>query len=163
MLAPEARPVPSALAPLCCCWAPALAAALSLLPLLLAILWLLCNRPKEDVAPLAAPETEEATMWILMLLDPTGIRHAVEVMSSEWSIESIVTKATEATGIQPDDMVLKFGGRELQAGKKLTSYGVQHGSEIQIQAKAGHAVQTRQVRRAAARKELKAKSGRQSI
>ena len=76
-------------------------------------------------------------MWILMLLDPTGIRHAVEVMSSEWSIESIVTKATEATGIQPDDMVLKFGGRELQAGKKLTSYGVQHGSEIQIQAKAG--------------------------
>ena len=163
MLAPEARPVPSALAPLCCCWAPALAAALSLLPLLLAILWLLCNRPKEDVAPLAAPEKEEVTMWILMLLDPTGIRHAVEVMSSEWSIESIVTKATEATGIQPDDMVLKFGGRELQAGKKLTSYGVQHGSEIQIQAKAGHAVQTRQVRRAAARKELKAKSGRQSI
>ena len=63
-------------------------------------------------------------------------------MSSEWSIESIVAKATAATGILPEDMVLKFGGRQLKEGKNLTSYGVQHGSEIQIQAKAGRSVET---------------------
>jgi hypothetical protein len=83
-------------------------------------------------------------------------------MSSEWSIESIVAKATAATGILPEDMVLKFGGRQLKEGKNLTSYGVQHGSEIQIQAKAGRSVETRQ-RKAVARKQLKAKAGRQTI
>jgi hypothetical protein len=87
MLAPEARPVPSDnMASLCCCWAPAVAAALAILPLLLAILWLCCNRPvdTEDLAALGAPEDKEEqeeaaeaeayTMWILMLLDPTGTR-----------------------------------------------------------------------------------------
>ena len=44
------------------------------------------------------PEKDENTMWILMILDPTGVRHAVEVMSSEWNIDTVYQKAFAATG-----------------------------------------------------------------
>lgn len=119
----------------------------------------------EEVAALAAePDKEEFTMWILFLLDPSGIRHAVEVMSNEWSIETIYAKALAATGIPVEDQILKFGGRALKPGKKLTSYGVQHGSEIVIEAREGKAVETRQGKQSTGRRrEIKKTKGRQAI
>lgn len=113
--------------------------------------------------PEPEPEKEEFTMWILFLLDPGGIRHAVEVMSSEWSIETIYDKALATTGIPIDDQILLFGGRRLKPGKQLTTYGVQHGSEIVIEARGGKVVETRQGKHAAGKREIKAKRGRQAI
>ena len=109
------------------------------------------------------PEEEEKfTMWILFLLDPTGTRHAIEVMSSEWSVETVRDKVQAATGIAVEDQILKFGGRYLKSGKKLTSYGIEHGSEIQIETREGKTVETRQARQAG-RREMVAEKGRQVI
>ena len=103
-------------------------------------------------------------MWILFLLDPCGIRHAVEVMSTEWSTETIYAKALVATGIPIDDQILKFGGRCLKPGKKLTSYGVQHGSEIVIEARKGKLVETRQGKQSTGRRrEISQTKGHQAI
>jgi hypothetical protein len=118
----------------------------------------------EEVAALAAePDKEEFTMWILFILDPSGVRHACEVMSSEWNIDTIYEKALAATGIPIAEQVLTFGGRTLKPGKKLTSYGVQHGSEIVLKTKSGAAVQSRQGKVAANRREIKVTRGKQSI
>ena len=121
---------------------------------------------EDEIEQVAAvePDKEEFTMWILFLLDPSGIRHAVEVMSNEWSIETIYAKALAATGIPVEDQILKFGGRALKPGKKLTSYGVQHGSEIVIEAREGKAVETRQGKQSTGRRrEIKKTKGRQAI
>jgi len=136
----------------------------------LALLSLLCSRPDltdEELAALGLdedePEPEEFTMWILFLLDPSGIRHAVEVMSSEWSIDTVYEKTLAATGIPVADQVLKFGGRELKHGRTLTKYGVQHGSEIVIEVRAGGDVHTRQAKTTGHRKQVTATRGRQTI
>ena len=42
-------------------------------------------------------------------------------------------------------------------------YGVQHGSEIQLKTRSGQVVQTRQGKKAAARRNLQAQKGKQSI
>ena len=99
----------------------------------------------EEIDMLVAPDEEtELTMWILFLIAPDGQRHAVEVMQSEWSIETVQEKVRLAMGIDPQDQVLEYGGRKLKVGKKLTSYGVQHCSEIMVKVKAGAAGVTRQ-------------------
>ena len=54
--------------------------------------------PPEPMIEEPPPEKDENTMWILMILDPTGVRHAVEVMSSEWNIDTVYEKAFAATG-----------------------------------------------------------------
>jgi hypothetical protein len=97
------------------------------------------------------------------LLDPNGVRHAVEVRSSEFVISTILEKASAATGIPANDMVLKFAGRTLRDGKALTSYGVQHGSEIVIEANEGKAVVTRQQKSLSGRRQIVASKGRQKI
>ena len=102
-------------------------------------------------------------MWIIFLLDPNGVRHAVEVMSTEFVISTILEKAAAATGIPANDIVLKFAGRALRDGKALTSYGVQHGSEIVVDVNDGKAVATRQQKSVAARRQLVASKGRQTI
>ena len=147
---------------ICCCWAPLAAAFVAILPLLLSLLWLLCNRPRgaDDGGPAAAEDPP--TMWIIFLLDPNGTRHAIEVMSNEFSIATILEKSSAATGIAASDLVLKFGGRVLSEGKALTSYGVQHGSEILVEAN-GKAVETRQQKSIAARRQLVATKGAQRI
>lgn len=81
----------------CCCWGPLAAAFVGILPLLLALLWLLCNRPREPVDD--GGTQEEQPLWIVFLLDPNGVRHAVEVRSSEFVISTILEKASAATGI----------------------------------------------------------------
>eukprot|EP01046_Picozoa_sp_COSAG06_P002478 COSAG06_NODE_88_length_24864_cov_7.159368_15_plen_965_part_00 len=174
-LAEDARPIPGGgrLWPSwCCCWGLLLWLLLAALPLALAIAWHFRNLPstwseaEPEIEQVAAvePEKEEFTMWILFLLDPSGIRHAVEVMSNEWSIETIYAKALAATGIPAEDQILKFGGRALKPGKKLTSYGVQHGSEIVIEAREGKAVETRQGKQSTGRRrEIKKTKGRQAI
>ena len=118
----------------------------------------------EDVMALGIdePEKEEFTMWILFILDPSGVRHACEVMS-EWNIDTIYEKALAATGIPISEQVLTFGGRVLKPGKKLTTYGVQHGSEIVLKTKSGQVVQSRQGKAAANRREITAVRGKQSI
>ena len=51
-----------------------------------------------------------------------------------------------------------------EPGKKLTSYGVQHGSEIVIEAREGKAVETRQGKQSTGRRrEIKKTKGRQAI
>ena len=81
----------------------------------------------------------------------------------EWNIDTIYEKAHAATGIPIDEQVLTFGGRTLNSGKKLTSYGVQHGSEIVLKTKSGAVVQSRQGRVAANRRDIKVTRGKQSI
>ena len=100
-------------------------------------------------------------MWIIFLIDPSGTRHAVEVMSTEFSVDTICQKAVSATGIAIQDQRLQFGGRELKAGKQLTSYGVQHGSELTIELRQGASGETRQSK--AARRKITATKGRQAI
>ena len=174
-LAEDARPIPRMWPGWCCCWGVLLWLLLAALPLALALANLEPEPEAEHEAAAldqAAPELEkeeeaaeeeEFTMWILFLLDPNGIRHAVEVMSSEWSIETIYDKALAATGIPIEDQILLFGGRRLKPGKQLTSYGVQHGSEIVIEAGEGKVVQTRQGKQASGKREIKARRGRQAI
>ena len=164
------------------CWGLVLGVLLAALPLALALAWHFRKpepeveprpevEPEPEVEPVVAvpavhsePEKEEVTMWILFLLDPCGIRHAVEVMSTEWSTETIYAKALAATGIPIDDQILKFGGRCLKPGKKLTSYGVQHGSEIVIEARKGKLVETRQGKQSTGRRrEISQTKGRQAI
>ena len=169
VLGADARPLPDNWGGMCCCFAPLLAAFLALLPLALALLSLLCNKPgltDEGVDALGfdepEPEPEAPIMWILFLLDPSGTRHAVEVESSEWSIDTVYEKALAATGIPVQDQVLKFGGRELKHGRTLTKYGVQHGSEIVIEVGAGGEVHTRQ-EKTMPRRQIAAHRGRQTI
>jgi hypothetical protein len=108
-------------------------------------------------------EEESQTMWIIFLLDPLGVRHAIEVMSNEFVIATILDKSSAATGIPAKDIVLKFGGRVLREGKELTSYGVQHGSEILVESNDGKAVETRQQKSVAVRRQIVATKGRQKI
>ena len=89
------------------------------------------------------------------------MRHAIEVMSSEFSVDTVREKAVSATGLAIGDTVLKYGGRELKSGKQLTSYGVQHGSELVIELRQGASSETRQSK--AARRSIAAKQGRQTI
>merc|ERR1711871_1910671 len=53
-------------------------------------------------------ESDEFTMWILFILDPSGTRHAFEVISSEWNIDTVYDKTLAATGIPIEEQVLKF-------------------------------------------------------
>jgi hypothetical protein len=108
-------------------------------------------------------EKEEFTMKILFISDPSGVRHACEVTSTEWNIDTIYEKALAATGIPITDQVLYFGGRVLMPRKTLTSYGVQHGSEIVLKTKSGQVVQSRQRMATVNPREIKAVRGKQSI
>eukprot|EP01047_Picozoa_sp_COSAG01_P134049 COSAG01_NODE_64128_length_277_cov_1.455056_1_plen_92_part_11 len=91
-------------------------------------------------------------MWIIFLIAPDGQRHAVEVMHSEWSIETMHEKVRLAMGIPAADQVLSFGGRTLRPGKKITSYGVQHCSELLVAVRDGAAGVTRQEEKRAHRR-----------
>eukprot|EP01043_Picozoa_sp_COSAG02_P035670 COSAG02_NODE_2568_length_8511_cov_16.030670_3_plen_736_part_00 len=187
-LDPDARPNPEFTWPKsCCCWSAWSWTLVALLPLWLGLLKV-CREPepwdfKQCVRPLCASasssdseaeseaeaeaetETETAkddyTMWIIFLIDPSGTRHAVEVMSTEFSVDTIYQKAMSATGIAIQDQRLQFGGRELKAGKQLTSYGVQHGSELVIELRRGASAETRQSK--VARRKITATNGRQTI
>ena len=176
----EARPNPEFAWPQsCCCWSAWVWTFVALLPLGLGLLKV-CREPepwefKQLLLPLRAcapapdaegdggeqPEAEVYTMWIIFLIDPTGVRHAIEVMSSEFSVDTVREKAVSATGLAIGDTVLKYGGRELKSGKQLTSYGVQHGSELVIELRQGASSETRQSK--AARRSIAAKQGRQTI
>ena len=72
-------------------------------------------------------------------------------------------KVAAATGVAVPEQHVEYGGRQLRAGRKLTSYGVQHGSELVLKKSGGGQVVTRQGEKIARRRDLKAKSGRQSI
>jgi hypothetical protein len=102
-------------------------------------------------------------MWILFLLAPDGQRHAVEVMQSEWSIETLHKKVHLAMGIPADSQVLHFGSRLLRNGKKLTSYGVQHCSEIRVGVTDGSAAVTRQAQKQAKRARRSSMQGPEMI
>ena len=82
---------------------------------------------------------EKPVMFILFVLAPDGNRHAIEVMQSEFSIDTIQRKVEIATSIPCSDQLLQYGGRVLHPNKKLTSYGIQHCSEIQLALRDGMA------------------------
>ena len=184
VLDPVARPNPEFTWPeSCCCWSAWTWAFVALLPLALGLLKVcrepepwnfkqcirpLCVRastsehdPKLESEPDLEPEKEDYTMWIIFLIDPTGTRHAVEVMSTEFSVDTVYQKAFSATGIALQDQILRFGGRELKPGKQLTSYGVQHGSELVIELQQGASAETRQSK--TAKRKITATKGRQKI
>jgi hypothetical protein len=155
-------------------WAAWLYVLLALL-LLGALYYVTCRRIKhvdydkadfaDEELPLVMEDPAERTMWILFLLAPDGQKHAVEVMQSEWSIDTVHEKVRLAMGIPIADQVLSFGGRTLRLGKKLTSYGVQNGGEIRVSVRDGAAGVTRQEQKMARRKRrpVTAEAGRQAI
>ena len=53
-------------------------------------------------------------------------------------------KVAAATGVVVPEQHTEYGGRQLRAGRKLTSYGVQHGSELVVKKSGGGQVVTRQ-------------------
>ena len=58
--------------------------------------------------------------------------------------DTLQRKVLHATGVPVAQQRLEFGGRLLRPGRKLTSYGVQHGSELILKKEGGGAVVTRQ-------------------
>ena len=116
----------------------------------------------ENAAVLPLNAVDDFTMWILFVV--TGEqRHALEVMSNEFTIDVVQKKVEAATGVPVNEQLLEFGGRALRSGRKLTSYGVQHGSELVLKKKGGGNVVTRQGEQITRRREIKAVKGRQSI
>lgn len=107
-------------------------------------------------------DEDEHSLWILFLIADDQ-RHALEVMSNEFTIDVVQKKVEAATGVPVNDQHLEFGGRRLRAGKKLTSYGVQNGSELVLKKKDGGQVVTRQGEQMNKRREIKAVKGRQQI
>jgi hypothetical protein len=121
---------------------------------------------EEEINPVAAPsppEPPDRDMWIIFLIAPDGQRHAVEVMHSEWSIETMHEKVRLAMGIPAADQVLSFGGRTLRPGKKITSYGVQHCSELLVAVRDGAAGVTRQEEKRAHRRKRDVLSGHAQV
>jgi hypothetical protein len=116
----------------------------------------------DDALAMAFESKEDHTMWILFVI-VSEQRHALEVMSNEWDIETVQQKVADATGVAVADQRLEFGGRLLRPGKKLTSYGVQHGSELVLRSAAGGEVVTRQGAQMTKRREIKAVKGKQRI
>ena len=94
------------------------------------------------------PLVDDYQMWIIFLIDPSGVRHAVEMMSSEFTVDAMLKKSAAATGIAVENQCLAYGERELKPGRPLTSYGVQHGSEIVIRSDVKTTRQARTMRRA---------------
>eukprot|EP01050_Picozoa_sp_SAG11_P012946 SAG11_NODE_1477_length_4837_cov_2.462431_2_plen_524_part_00 len=99
--------------------------------------------PSEKRPRIKKPPPLRSTVWILFVVEPSGVRHAFEVLESEWNIDTVQTRVHAATGMAAEDQVLKYGKRVLKKGKKLTSYGVQHGSELQLEAAEGTAAISR--------------------
>ena len=104
----------------------------------------------------------EVTMWILFVVAGEQ-RHALEVMSNEFTIDVIQTKVEAATGVPVDEQHLEYGGRQLRSGRKLTSYGVQHGSELVLKRRDGGQVVTRQGDQISRRRGVQVAKGRQII
>ena len=115
-----------------------------------------------QVLALGAADEDQYTMWILFVVVGEQ-RHALEVMSNEWEIDVLQRKVADATGVPVAQQRLEFGGRLLRPGRKLTSYGVQHGSELLLKKVGGGQVVTRQGEQMTKRREIKAVKGRQSI
>lgn len=113
----------------------------------------------EAILPLDA-ETNQ--LWILFVIVGEQ-RHALEVMSNEFTIDVLQQKVQAATGVPMDQQHLEYGGRQLAAGRKLTSYGIQHGSELVLKKKDGGQVVTRQGEQISRRRGMKAVKGRQRI
>ena len=55
------------------------------------------------------------------MVEPSGDRHAFEVLEHEWTIATVSQRVEAATGIPPAQQVLKYGQRVLRPGKRLTS------------------------------------------
>lgn len=176
----DARPDPKITWPItCCCWSAWVWLVATLLPLILG-LRKVCQEPEPwlhdppaqaevveieliESEPAPEPEVEEYTMWILFVIVEEQ-RHALEVMSNEWDINTIQQKVAEATSVPVPEQRLEFGGRQLRIGKKLTAYGVQHGSELVLTKVGGGAVVTRQgAAMSSRRREIKQTKGRQAI
>ena len=105
---------------------------------------------------------DDATMWILFVVAGDQ-RHALEVMSNEFTIDVVQTKVEAATGVPVAEQHLEYGGRQLRSGRTLTSYGVQHGSELVLKKSDGGQVVTRQGEQISRRRNMKAVQGRQRI
>lgn len=60
-------------------------------------------------------------MKIIFVVEPSGDRHAFEVLEHEWNIETVSARVEVATGIPPEQQVLKFDQKVLRPGKRLTS------------------------------------------
>ena len=104
----------------------------------------------------------ENTLWILFVVAGEQ-RHALEVMSNEFTIDVVQSKVETATGVPVDEQQLEYGGRQLRSGRKLTSYGVQHGSELVLKRRDGGQVVTRQGEQISRRRGVKVVKGRQMI
>ena len=84
-------------------------------------------------------------------------------MSNEFTIDVVQSKVETATGVPVDEQQLEYGGRQLRSGRKLTSYGVQHGSELVLKRRDGGQVVTRQGEQISRRRGVKVVKGRQMI